>query len=534
MKAAFPVAFVLLAWIAPSVRAEGVVGTGTPESCTEGALATALTGGGIVTFDCGPAVAVIPFTTEHVLDSATTLDGGDLVQLDGQNTTRLFRVPDAAAPLTVTFRDITLQFGRCPSAGPGANAGGAVWAGANVRVEVLSGFLFGNRCGAAGAEIGGGAVYVRGGSVTLDQVDAASNGATDGGSIHAVDSTVLIDRSFFVAIPNGRRGGAVFANGGSVALRRSAILASAATGGGAGIYATGPGTVTVEDSLISGGNATGAAGGGVHQQGGTLSIQRATFDSNRADQGGAVHVTNVVLDVANTTFRANRALAGRGGAIRLASANAGVIAHSTFAENRASAGAGAVSSDASSASAAVQLRASILEDNATASPASPSCDGVLASGGFNFQSPGVAGDADCVAGIARVPVQLGPLALPNGGFLSVFPLLPTSPARDVVTSGCPPPATDELGITRPFGPACDSGAVEFAPVITIDDVVVTEGTGGTTPATFTIRLSQPSPDTVIVSSATMDGTAVAGEDYDSGGGPVVFLPGETQATVTVM
>jgi len=29
-----------------------------------------------------------------------------------------------------------------------------------------------------------------------------------------------------------------------------------------------------------------------------------------------------------------------------------------------------------------------------------------------------------------------------------------------VASGCPPPATDQRGVTRPQGPACDIGAFE--------------------------------------------------------------------------
>jgi hypothetical protein len=47
---------VLTALIGPQVQAAptgGVVGNGTPASCTEAALTTALSGGGTVTFNCG-------------------------------------------------------------------------------------------------------------------------------------------------------------------------------------------------------------------------------------------------------------------------------------------------------------------------------------------------------------------------------------------------------------------------------------------------------------------------------------------------
>jgi cysteine-rich repeat protein len=62
------------------------------------------------------------------------------------------------------------------------------------------------------------------------------------------------------------------------------------------------------------------------------------------------------------------------------------------------------------------------------------------------------------------------------------------------------------------------------PTLTIADVAVAEGSAGTTPATFTIRLSQPSTSPVTYSIATANGTATAGTDYVAGS-----LGGETIA-----
>ena len=58
-----------------------------------------------------------------------------------------------------------------------------------------------------------------------------------------------------------------------------------------------------------------------------------------------------------------------------------------------------------------------------------------------------------------VPVLLGPLA-DNGGSTDTQALLPGSPARD---AGANCPATDERGVSRPRGAACDIGAYEVAP-----------------------------------------------------------------------
>ena len=52
-----------------------------------------------------------------------------------------------------------------------------------------------------------------------------------------------------------------------------------------------------------------------------------------------------------------------------------------------------------------------------------------------------------------------------------------------------------------------------APSVVINDVLVTEGDSGTTPASFTLSLSAPSGQTVAVGYATANGTASAGTDY---------------------
>ena len=53
--------------------------------------------------------------------------------------------------------------------------------------------------------------------------------------------------------------------------------------------------------------------------------------------------------------------------------------------------------------------------------------------------------------------MLGPLA-DNGGPTQTMALLPGSPAIDAAV--CPPPETDQRGVTRPQGPLCDIGAYE--------------------------------------------------------------------------
>ncbi|WP_233223390.1 Calx-beta domain-containing protein [Amycolatopsis sp. CA-128772] len=73
------------------------------------------------------------------------------------------------------------------------------------------------------------------------------------------------------------------------------------------------------------------------------------------------------------------------------------------------------------------------------------------------------------------------------------------------------------------------------PGLSIDDVTVTEGSGGApVPATFTVSLlGGAGPNPVSVHYATANGTATAPADYQAASGDVTFAPGETSKPVTV-
>ena len=72
------------------------------------------------------------------------------------------------------------------------------------------------------------------------------------------------------------------------------------------------------------------------------------------------------------------------------------------------------------------------------------------------------------------------------------------------------------------------------PQVSIDDVVVAEGTGGITNAVFTLTLSFASQLPVTVSVSTSDGTATQGSDYAAlVNVPVTFAPGVVTQTISV-
>ena len=71
------------------------------------------------------------------------------------------------------------------------------------------------------------------------------------------------------------------------------------------------------------------------------------------------------------------------------------------------------------------------------------------------------------------------------------------------------------------------------PSLSIGDVSVNEGSGGSTNATFNVTLSTVSGQNVSVDYATADDTATQPADYTSTSGSLTFLPGQTVHTMSV-
>src|SRR5437867_3207259 len=85
--------------VAPSTAfANGVVGNGTPGSCTDAAFGTALASGGNVTFNCGPDPVTI-VVTEKTITTDTTIDGGGKVTLSGNSANRVFCINNSYVTL---------------------------------------------------------------------------------------------------------------------------------------------------------------------------------------------------------------------------------------------------------------------------------------------------------------------------------------------------------------------------------------------------------------------------------------------------
>jgi hypothetical protein len=69
--------------------------------------------------------------------------------------------------------------------------------------------------------------------------------------------------------------------------------------------------------------------------------------------------------------------------------------------------------------------------------------------------------------------------------------------------------------------------------LSIGDATVTEPVSGTASATFQVSLDQASGKTVTVAYTTIDGSALAGTDYQATSGTLTFAPGQATQTITV-
>ena len=77
-------AVIVLFFVSMPALANQVVGDGTPASCTGSALQSAVSVGGLVTFNCGQSAAspvTIPITQTIQITKLVTIDGGDKAQI---------------------------------------------------------------------------------------------------------------------------------------------------------------------------------------------------------------------------------------------------------------------------------------------------------------------------------------------------------------------------------------------------------------------------------------------------------------------
>ena len=286
---------------APAAQAAGIVGQGSPGTCTELQFDAALEGGGQVTFNCGPA----PFTlTVHqkVISGSTTIDGGGLITLSGNDLNRVFSVTVGGG---LYLNNLHVTHGYSSD----LLSGGAIYNAGNL---VLKNTLIDHsQCDSACA----GAAILNTGTVALYDSTLSQNQMQIGGALTNLGSGSALILSSTLSLNSSSNplssGGAGFANRSNAIsiMRASSVVSNSSLSDGGGILNGNLATLLVVNSTVSGNTADGNAGGLKNE--GSMWLYNATVTNNYSDYnydgtgtGGGIFNTND-FQFRNTILAAN-------------------------------------------------------------------------------------------------------------------------------------------------------------------------------------------------------------------------------------
>lgn len=270
-------------------------------------------------------------------------------------------------------------------------------------------------------------------------------------------------------------------------MTKGRVFSSPNFGGGGGIFVNGGATLNLSDSVVTD-NEGYSFGGGILSYG-ALNINRCTISFNKAGNGGGFYILFTTANITDSTINNNTTDFQAGVGIQDATV---ILTNCTVSNNSATTGGGAITSRATTATAATTLTnctvannsgpggalfvlkfanavaASLNVKNTLAANNSPvnfgNSGGVLASLGHNLDTDGTSGFVNGlngnIIGSAGSPVnaQLAPLAN-NGGPTQTRALMNGSPAIDAGTI-VGAPAKDQRGVARPQNGLVDIGALE--------------------------------------------------------------------------
>jgi predicted outer membrane repeat protein len=331
------VVFVMLALPQPAIAAPPiVVGDGTPASCTESALQSAVAlagnrGGGTVSFRCGPDPVTIVLTAPLTVPNNTTINGGGLITLSGPVIGHLIVIEQES---TVALRNLTIT----NVAGPAPYYPDGFGVLNEGSLTVSNGNLSGS---------GGGAISNQGTLTVRDSVISHNGrfgtscvGINNHGTLTLSGSTLegnwgyfygaicnegsaTINNSRFIGNQSDDWGGGIF-NQGTLTIKKSGFFANGASSYGGGIFHW-AGTLTVTDSTFEGNGAL-FGGGAIIGEG---SITNSLFSGNGCSQGGIGGAVEGPFVIKKSVFTGNSC--GNGGAFF----GGGTIDDSSFSHNSA-------------------------------------------------------------------------------------------------------------------------------------------------------------------------------------------------------
>ncbi len=459
------------------VHAAGIVGNGTPASCTEATLVAALVGGGAITFNCGPNPHTITFTSRKTISANTSIDGAGKISFNGGGSTGFFDLP-ATRILTLTAMTLT-------------NAGNASSPSSGLGIQVGSGKLFVSNSTFSQNTRGAIAGFNADSLVTIANSQFISNSSTGfGGAIYNTGQLLINDSVFSGnAASASYEGGAIYNVGSSAAPGKVTIVRTSfiSNTGGYGGAISNYGELTMTQSTLTQNGTTFNGGGGgiiLNGSGGLLRLVNVTMTGNTSmpnNNGAAIYVNGSTNRVGRVTL-VNVTLADNGSANgQIYIANLGEVdAKNTIFAN------GQCKKDPT---------ATLTDSGGNLAFNSANCPGT---------------SADPLLGVLQ----------DNGGPTFTRALASNSPARDQGTNaGCP--AYDQRGVIRPQQNTCDIGALEYTALPIFDSINPIQVCLGSNNQIFTIT-----------GSNFVDGPSGTRVKLNGAPAPTTFV-GPTQLTAAV-
>jgi hypothetical protein len=478
-----------------------------------------------------PATITLTSDELHISQSLTiTGPGASNLTISGGGKYRAFENDGN----TVTITGLTITNATGTGTTSYANLGGAIYTYGTMN---LTGVVFSSNSANEGGAIWNDGVLTVTGCVLSGNTAATGTYAGEGGAIFNY-GTLTVSGSI---ISNNKATGTNASGGGIATLNvgagstgtltvnlNSTISGNSATSEGGGII-NGSATITIMNSTISGNS--GSQGAGVENDG-TATITQSTISGNTGTASGAGIFNNGALTITNSTVSGNTA-GGDGGGIE-SGGTAMSISFTTISGNSAGGGGGITNFGTNSI-----VKNSILANNSSAGNCFVfASEPVIVSQGYNLSD-----DSTCTTyfnqtgDMNNTPAVLGTLEN-NGGPTQTIALLTGSPAIDAVpVANCTTVAgvtvtTDQRGVTRPQGTACDIGAFELV-TVPVAPVAAFLDQHGAPALTFNGSMSFPDAGGVLIGNPGV-AQAFNGDTYvvglDSAGG--VHLNSYTYATST--
>ena len=336
------------------------------------------------------------------------------------------------------------------AAGLGArvfHVGGPTTAVSFANLRITGGLSTGN---------GGGIYFDEGVSMSATHITITGNQAIQGGGLWVTSSAdlTIADATISGNTASDGGGGGVnwsscLACGNTLSISGSLIEGNQSIGffpGGGGIRADGSVFTLINTTIAD--NRSQDAGGGLWVSEAAFSTTGSTISGNHTDDdGGGIYFDFPSASAVNNCTISGNSAGGEGGGVAILSNDPVTFKHATIADNTAPSGSAIGDGDN------ITLANTIVAGTCAGTPAT--------SLGGNVESPG--DNCGLHQAADQVAVTAGQLALAalagNGGTTSTHLPAPGSVAVNTARAvNCLP--TDQRGVARPVGAACDKGAVE--------------------------------------------------------------------------